>query len=126
MEEIKNQAKCDKSVIAKGAAEIALYENENVATKVAILNKTIMDNTILTNMIKIAGDVMLDMQDEINGKEVIIKEYEIVIGDNVVNQTILSRAKENYDLQYDVDRTDTKNKIIERMSRKSNRCIKQS
>ena len=112
MDEIKNLTKCDKSVIAKGAVEFALYENENVVTKVAILNKNIMDKTILTNKVKAAGDAMLDMQDEIDEKEVIIKEYENAIGDNVVNQTILNRAKENYDLHYAVERTDTKNKII--------------
>ena len=126
MDEIKNLTKCDKSVIAKGAVEFALYENENVVTKVAILNKNIMDKTILTNKVKAAGDAMLDMQDEIDEKEVIIKEYENAIGDNVVNQTILNRAKENYDLQYNVDRNDTKNKIIEKMSRKSKQCIQQT
>ena len=82
-----------------------------------------MDNTILTSMVKTAGDVMLDMQDEIDEKEVIIKEYEIFIGNDAINQTIYSNAKESYELQYAFDRTDSKNKIIERMSK---RCIKLS
>ena len=126
MDEIKNQTKSDKSVIAKGAAEIALYEKENAITKQAILNRKIMDNTILTSMVKKAGDAMLDMQDELDEQEGIIKEYEATIGDNVINQAILNRAKESYDLQYDVDRTSSKNKIIERMTRKSKRCIQQT
>ena len=79
MDEIKDHVKNNKDVKAESASALAIVANENFATKVALLNQKIVDNTILMNMVKVTGDKMLDLQDEIDEKNYTILEYQKVI-----------------------------------------------
>ena len=42
----------------------------------------------------------------------IIEEFKSVIGDDVVNEKVLKKAKVRYDQSYDDDKTATKNKLF--------------
>ena len=123
MDEIKDVVKGNKAVKAENVAALARVVNESYATKVALLNQKIVDNNILKNMVKLAGDTMMDLQDEIDEKDCVITEYKKVIGDEVVNKNILNIAKVKYNLNYDVDRSATKNKLLQRMSARLEKCI---
>ena len=112
MDELKERVKASKVVRAEGAAETAAVANENLATKSALLNQKIMETTILTTMVRAAGGVMVRLQDDLDEKECIIKEFKAVIGDDVVNEKVLKKAKVRYDQNYDDDKTATKNKLL--------------
>ena len=76
-------------------------------------------------MVKVAGEVMIDLSDENERHECLISEYVKIIGDDSINERILTTAREKGYDSYDLSKITQQNKIIDHMTAKINKCIKQ-
>ena len=124
MNELRELVKNDLAVREESCNALEMVFNENYATKAALLNQKIVDNTILINMLKMAGDEILDLYDDINEKDCLIDEYAKAIGDDNSIKTIKRIAEVNFIQTYDSSREGSKNKLIERKTARINKRLK--
>ena len=127
MDEIKKLVKKDPITKVKICEQLDIMKTENLATRDAFLKEMIVSNTVNTEALHRAGEVMFDMQEEIYEKDEVISYYKNIVGDENVHQEAIEKAhnkiKEYH--SYEENRVKTKNDIIKRMLKKQQLVLKQ-
>ena len=133
MDEIKKYVKKIpevKNMIQEAIDEVS---GTNMATKEIILKRNIMENLVHQNMLLLAGEEMLAYEDELEAKDNIIEEqeniigeYRSIVGNDEVHEEILKKSKgRNLDLNRKFTDAQKKNKIVDRLIRRSEKTVKQ-
>ena len=117
MEEIKKSVKNNSIVIQEIKDTLNTVKNANYATKNELLNQYIVECKTNDATLKIVGETMLDLQEELNEKDDIINEYQTIVGDEKIDKEILTKCRSKK-IDDNGQRVREKTQIMQRLTRK--------
>ncbi len=125
MDEIKLYVK-DNQVIQKELyKEVKEIMSQNLVTRDSLLQAKTVECRFQSIMIKLAGEELIELEEEVEKKDIIIDEYKKHIGDNTLNKKILEKANITYNSNFDPSKLKYKEKSIARLNKRLQNLTKQ-
>ena len=92
MDAIEQAIRQDEDTVIDVAEKLKLVSNTNMVTKEELLHKFIDKDVIKNKIIKVAGQMFIEYEKDLDKSDKIIKGYEDYIGDDKIRKDILDKV----------------------------------